>query len=295
MDPLIIEAAINGETPKSRNPNVPREPQEIAADALACFDAGAAIIHSHIESLKLTGEACALRYLEGYRAILAKRPDAILYPTGTSAATIEQRCSHLPILARAGALRMGNVDPGSTNFGSVAGGLPERASIYANPYSDIEYRFAQLVELELGAAISVYEPNFLRSAVIWQRAGRLPSGALLKFYMAGERSFFDGRPGYQTWGLPATPAGLAAYVEMARESGLPWSVAVLGGDVAASGLAKLAIEQGGHLRVGLEDYAGERQPKNAELVAEVVAIAKQSGRKVATPAEAAGVLGLPRA
>ena len=43
MEPLIIEVALNGGTPKSRNPNVPVLPAEITAVALAAFHAGAAI------------------------------------------------------------------------------------------------------------------------------------------------------------------------------------------------------------------------------------------------------------
>ena len=44
---VIIEAAINGGTPKSRNPNTPRTPAEIVADALKCFAAGAGIPAPH--------------------------------------------------------------------------------------------------------------------------------------------------------------------------------------------------------------------------------------------------------
>ena len=36
-DPVIIEAAINGVTSKKQNPNTPKEPAEIADDALRCF------------------------------------------------------------------------------------------------------------------------------------------------------------------------------------------------------------------------------------------------------------------
>ena len=35
MEPLIIEAAINGSTPRSHNPHVPKTPAEVAADAIA--------------------------------------------------------------------------------------------------------------------------------------------------------------------------------------------------------------------------------------------------------------------
>ncbi|MHB8694985.1 MAG: 3-keto-5-aminohexanoate cleavage protein [Solirubrobacteraceae bacterium] len=38
-------------------------------------------------------------------------------------------------------------------------------------------------------------------------------------------------------------------------------------------LAQLAIERGGHVRVGLEGCAGGSQPSNAELVGQVVSLA----------------------
>ena len=55
--PVIIEAAINGATPKARNPHVPITAAEIAADALRCAAAGAAVVHSHIDDLSLSGTA----------------------------------------------------------------------------------------------------------------------------------------------------------------------------------------------------------------------------------------------
>ena len=43
-------------------------------------------------------------------------------------------------------------------------------------------------------------------------------------------------------------------------------MAVLGGDVVECGLAELAIRRGGHVRVGLEDYAGPGEPSNLDLL-----------------------------
>jgi uncharacterized protein (DUF849 family) len=96
------------------------------------------------------------------------------------------------------------------------------------------------------------------------------------------------------FGLPPTRRSLDAYLAMLEGHDLPWAVAVIGGDVVESGLARLAIERGGHVRVGLEDYAGPRTPANAELVREVVSLAAAVGRPVATTAEAAHLLDLPR-
>lgn len=79
------------------------------------------------------------------------------------------------------------------------------------------------------------------------------------------------------FGLPPSLPSLEAYLAMLEPTGLPWSVAVVGGDVMDSGLARLALERGGHVRVGLEDYAGSRRPNNEELVQEAAALCGQKG------------------
>lgn len=94
-------------------------------------------------------------------------------------------------------------------------------------------------------------------------------------------------------GLPPTATALEAYLEMLEPSGLPWSVAVLGGDVVASGLAERAILRGGHVRVGLEDYAGPATPTNRELLDGAVALVQRLGRSPASIAEARAALGVP--
>ena len=58
--PVVIEAAINGGTPQSRNPNSPRSVDEIAADAVRAVDAGAAIVHNHNDDVVI-GEQARLR------------------------------------------------------------------------------------------------------------------------------------------------------------------------------------------------------------------------------------------
>jgi 3-keto-5-aminohexanoate cleavage enzyme len=111
----------------------------------------------------------------------------------------------------------------------------------------------------------------------------VPPGAIVKLYFGGGLEF----------GLPPTAAALEAYLELLEPSGLPWSVAVLGGDVVACGLAERAIRRGGHVRVGLEDYAGPDEPSNAELLHGVLALVERLGRTPATSAEARVILGVP--
>ncbi|MBN9111367.1 MAG: 3-keto-5-aminohexanoate cleavage protein [Pseudonocardia sp.] len=76
-------------------------------------------------------------------------------------------------------------------------------------------------------------------------------------------------------------------------SGLPWSVAVLGGDVVECGLAELAVRRGGHVRVGLEDHAGPGEPSNAELLRGLLDLLRDMGREPASIAEARTILGVP--
>jgi len=296
MTPVIIEAAINGITNKARNPHVPCTPAEITADALACLTGGAAIVHNHVDVMS-DGAAVAARQLEGWRPVLAERPDAILYPTVGFGGDVVARYAHIPLLAEAVRMRMSVFDPGSVNLGGVADdGLPGGAFdfVYTNSFGDIRHMAALCDTHGLGPSISIFEPGFLRATLAYHRAGRLPAGSFVKFYFGGDADYLSGGRTGVSFGLPPTRAALDAYLEMLDGSQLPWAVAVIGGDVVGSGIAKLALERGGHIRVGLEDFAGPRQPRNVELVKEAVDLARVAGRAVASCAEASAILHLPR-
>jgi uncharacterized protein (DUF849 family) len=287
--PVIVEAAINGATPRTRNPNVPRLPEEIATDALACIEAGAAIVHNHLDGPSGSGPEAAERYLAGWRPVLAARPDALLYPTVNFGRGLRFDYDHIPPLADSGLLRLSLCDPGSVNLGGTdADGLPTGAWVYANSYDDVAHQLGLCHRYRLGPSIAVYEPGFLRVVVAYWRAGRLPAGAMVKLYLSAER----GLTGFP-FGLPPTPTGLDAYLELLDGCPVPWAVSVVGGDLVRSGMAAVTVARGGHLHVGLEFFGGERTPTNAELVREAVDLLTSLGRRPATPVEAAAILGLP--
>lgn len=106
---------------------------------------------------------------------------------------------------------------------------------------------------------------------------------MVKLYFGGDLAF----------GLPPTPTALAAYLELLAPTDLPWSVAVLGGDVVESGIAELAIREGGHVRVGLEDYAGADEPSNTDLMHSIIDLVERLGRTPATCTQARQILGVP--
>jgi 3-keto-5-aminohexanoate cleavage enzyme len=286
--PVIIEAAINGATTKDANPNVPKTAEEIAADALAAIAAGAAIVHVHCDPVSGPDDEVAERYLEAFDPVWAERPDALLYPTANfSSGGIS--FGHLGPLAKAG-LRIGLLDPGSVNFGRLGDdGLPTGSFVYQNSFDRIKEVFAYHDELGLGPSLAIYEPGFLYTTLLYLRRGKLPRGAMAKFYLSTVRGL-SGAP----FGLPPTTAALDAYLDLLGDAPIPWAVSVVGGDLGQSDVARVALERGGHLHLGLEFYGGDRQPTNVELVHEAVALAEAAGRPVASCDEAADILALPR-
>lgn len=110
---------------------------------------------------------------------------------------------------------------------------------------------------------------------------------MIKLYFSTESGHL-GAP----FGLPPTERALDAYLELLGECDIPWAVSVVGGDLCANQIAKLAVERGGHLHLGLEFYRGDRTPTNVELVTQAVHLCEQLGRTVATPGQAAQLLGL---
>ena len=286
VDPVIIEVALNGVTGRSSQPHVPISPAEIAASGRLCVEAGATIVHQHDDFSALaqsplgTGpEGMGAAGIAAYAGLLSDHPDVLVYPTANfRGASIQDRWDHHRVLAREmpvqglGPLRMGLVDPGTVTLGSYE---------YGYSPAEIAYKWDSCRELGLGASIACFTPAYAEAVRAEHEERGLPAGSLVKFYLS------DG------FGLPPTEASLDCYLGILAGTGLHWAVAVLGGDVVGSGLAAMAIERGGHVRVGLEDFASAagRTPRNEELVAEVAGLARRSGRGVATCADTARILG----
>jgi uncharacterized protein (DUF849 family) len=288
--PVVLEVALNGVTKKAQNPAAPETHAEIAADALACFTAGAAIVHTHTTRPSPTPKACAEDYLAAYRPVLAERPDAILYPTVGFGIDGRGRYDHAAHLAAAGAIRQSVLDPGSVNLGaSGPDGQPRPMDfVYVNSPSDVRYMTEICRKHGLGPSIAIFEPGWLRVVLAMQRAGTLPPGALVKLYFAAGGYLAGGEPSF---GAPPIGEAFEMYMAMLRGSDLTWAVAVLGGGIFDTPIAELAVQRGGHLRVGLEDFAGAKS--NVDEVRRARALCEKHGRRLATCAEAEQLLGIP--
>jgi 3-keto-5-aminohexanoate cleavage enzyme len=188
---------------------------------------------------------------------------------------------------------MAYVDPGFTNVAWIGeDGLPTGFS-YVHSFDDVK-AFLRICERRgLGPSIAIYEPGRLFTTLRHHRAGRLPRGAMVKLFFCGLQDMF-GRGDGASFGLPPTAAALDVYLGMLEGTGLPWSVSVWGRDLMQTPLPELALQRGGDLHVGLEEFAGAPQPSNVELIEECVALAGKLGRPVASTIRAAEIRGLPR-
>jgi uncharacterized protein (DUF849 family) len=191
---------------------------------------------------------------------------------------------------------MGLLEPGSASLvGTGDDGLPRpQPTVYVNTPFDIRYMAERCAEWRLGPSMVIFEPGFLSHALVYLRRGAMPRGVFARLTLCGGRSNHgDGVD--LLFGLPNAPWALDVYLRMLDGADLPWAVSVVSGDVFEHAVARHAVERGGHLRVGLEDWAGTEQPTNAELVERAVAVVRDAGCAVATPAQAAEILRLPPA
>ena len=126
--PVIIELALNGPTPRSRNRHVPRTPAEIAEVALEGIDAGRvdrAQPQRRADVHRSTACTPSEPYLAAWEPVLARHPDVLLYPTmgaGARGIPVQRRWAHVEELARRGLGGMTLVDPGSVNVGLTSDG-----------------------------------------------------------------------------------------------------------------------------------------------------------------------------
>jgi len=269
MDKLVITCAICGaEVMKEDNPHVPYTIDELVREAKSAYQAGASIIHLHVREDDGTPTQRVDRFEEAIKAIREACPDVIIQPStgGAVGMTNDERLQ--PTLLHP---EMCTLDCGSVNFGG--------SEVFINTEADIMYFSEKIYERNIFPELECFCKSHIDQVLRLYRKNILKTP--LHF------SFVLGVPGGQT--------GEPRDFRFMRES-IPkdatYSVAGIGRFEFP--LAELAIQDGGHVRVGLEDNIyirkGVLAAGNGELVRHVADIAKQHGRAIATPAEAREIL-----
>jgi len=271
-DRLLVTVAPTGaETAKADCPQLPTTPEELAATAVECEAAGAAMIHIHVRDHDHQPTLDQALLKEWVAAVRESTTLVVQLSTGGSVHDpLEERLKVLDAEPDSCSLTMG-----TTNFGD---------DVFLNPWPFV----AELYQLAQDRGVA---PEF----ELFDLGHVHALGRLLATYgaPAGGRvhcDFVMGVPG----GMPGTAAALVAGVQALPDGVTSWSATGIGRSTLPVAMASLSM--GGHLRVGMEDVLtiarGVPVESNAQLVARAVALGELAQRTPMTPDECRVLLGL---
>lgn len=257
----IITAALTGPVAtKADNPGMPGAVAEIAADAKAAFDAGAAVIHIHLrdDDGNMTVDLdVARRTVEAVRATC---PGIVQLSTGGLAFTYEDRMKMVEAKPA-----MATLNPCTMTFG---------AAEFRNPPKQMIELAARMIELAVKPEVEIYDTGHLEMMLYLVHKGLLVEPLQVSFVM-GVRGGMKGDP------------ALLAYLVRELPEGTSWQV--IGVAKANLPMTTIGLAMGGNARTGLEDTLvlepGVPVTSNAQLVERLVRIARSMQLEPATVAE----------
>ena len=261
-------AAIGAELTREQQPNLPITPEEIAAHARSCADAGASIFHLHVRAPDGAPTMDVDTYRAAHDAITAATDLIVQFSSGGAVTdTAEDRIAPLDLRPE-----MASLTTGTVNFGT---------EVFSNPLPLVTRFYVRMRQLGILPEFEIFEPGMIATA-----------DRLYEDHGDGHHRHYDfvlGVPG----AMPAWDDSveyLAAHVP----DDATWSATGIGS--AHLPVTEKCIALGGHVRTGFEDVRwferGEPAVSNAQLVARVAAMARAAGRQTASPAEARRILGL---
>jgi uncharacterized protein (DUF849 family) len=279
---VIVEVRLNEYTLRDRNPHVPWSPAEIAADAAACREAGAALVHFHARDPRTGAPAHAAAIYADAICRIRAACDALIVPT-LGASTIAdplERCAHIPVLAADPSTRpdLAPLDLGSINVDPYlrGRGFLDEDLVYHNPVRGIR-----------GQIRAIAAAGVRLETALWSVGAARLLGALLDLGDLPEPTFAELVVSDLLLSThPATPRGLIGLVDALPPSRrTPWVVTAPGSNVLP--LLGTALQLGGGVAVGLGDWAHPElgKPTNAEVVRETVRMLRACGAEPASPDE----------
>lgn len=292
--PVVLECAVNE---AGKNPYEPKTVEEHITELIKVLDAGAAIAHNHSNEFHNDAQKAARFYEEVYRTVRNERPHAVLYPTVNLDVEVlhgERRalppgaaCAHHRVLAEAGLANMVMLDTGVTAISLLEeDGIANDEAFFVYQFWPQDVRFSRQIctDFGCGAVVSIYEPGWLKNIVAMARAGTLPRGSKLNLFFGEDR--FGAM-------APPIPEALELYLKMMEGLDLKWAVGLFGSDksIMDTPLAQMALERGGSLRVGLEDY--HTGPSNVEQIERAKELVAAVGRRLIDGPEAIEYLDIP--
>jgi len=291
---VIIDARINEYTSRDPNPNVPWSPEEIGEAARACREAGASIVHYHARDPETGAPSSAPELYAAAAREIRARCDVLIMPTlgAGQIPDLDDRFGHIEVMAKHARSRADLVplDFATTNLPMLVTELDGGPALVGD---DLYYLNSVGMLKEL--ARRTRAAGAVPMAACWNVSSLRLLSAFLATGVFDEPCYAElfCTEGGLLAGHPGTRAGLEAFLACLPEGrSVCWAIACYGAN--ALPLAELAIERGGHVALGLGDYAypelGDGRPTNADVVAAVAERARAAGRGVATPEEVRAIL-----
>ncbi len=299
-DKVIITCAVTGSihTP-TMSPHLPVTPEEIATQAVAAANAGAAILHLHARDPENGRPTADPDVFMQFLPRIKNECAAVINITtgGSSLMTLEERLA-APILAQP---EMASLNMGSMNFGLFP--MQRRHSewkhewepklleatrevVFQNTFADIEKIFSQLgTAYGTRFEFECYDVGHIQTLAFYLREGLIQKPVFVQFVMG------------VLGGIDASPETLMHMKATAdRLLGNQYRFSVLSAGRLQIPLATIGAILGGNVRVGLEDSLligrGKLATSNAEQVAKIRRILEELGYQIATPDEARSMLDL---
>lgn len=275
-DKVIITVAQTGAiTTKKLNPNVPEQPDEIAASAYDCFNEGAAICHIHARDPQGENTSDVSIFKDIHQRIRDKCSLIIQDSTGGGPnLSQEERIMCLQAGPEMASLNMGTLM-------RVAG--PYKGVPWSNMPHEIDYYVGRMSELGIKPEMEIYSHAMLAEVRRLIAEGRVAEPYYINIVL-GMR--YQGAE-------PGEPETLMSIVSRLPR-GCIFNCTGVGPAQTTLGVQSMLL--GGCVRVGLEDNIyyrrGEPAQSNAQLVARMVRLARELGKEPATPDEARQYLGL---
>ncbi|MEM3484348.1 MAG: 3-keto-5-aminohexanoate cleavage protein [Candidatus Bathyarchaeia archaeon] len=279
---LIITVAPTGAFHgKEANPNLPEQPEEIAAQVYEAWNEGAAIVHIHARDKtgKPTNDPEILSEID--QRIRGMNCDIIIQHSTAS--------DFIPRFDPTKGIRSIEMNP---EMASLDITIPRmitfggREDIYITTLSDIEYGAKIMLEKGIKPELEVFNPVLMEDVYYLIEKGYLTKPYWISFVLGMRRI----NRAYMSY----SPKLLMYLVEMLPNDSMFTVMGVAADELPAT---TQAILLGGHLRVGMEDNIyyrkGELAKNNAQLVARAVRIARELGCEIASPEEARKMLGIP--
>jgi 3-keto-5-aminohexanoate cleavage enzyme len=271
VDPLVITVApVGGELTREQQPHLPITPAEIAEEVARSREAGASMVHLHVRDEEGRPTQAREAFARAMDAIRRAAPDVVVQTStgGSVGMTVDERAQPLELKPE-----MATLTTGTVNFGD---------EVFENPYPLVERLFLRMRELGVQPEFEAFDTGMVETAK-----------RLVDEHDAEPKHLhFD-----LVLGVPGGMAGSAAsVVHMASilPRGASWSATGIGRTHLEVTLAALSL--GGHVRTGFEDTIyhsrGRLATSNAGLIDRVARIARETGREVATPAQAREILGI---